>query len=178
MSCWKFISRNLKKISFWIIKIRIQISFFFVRKKNCHLFAKYFSLQISSKKFGFSFRVCEVIYEQSGEWDQVFLCYLQDPLRKPQVFSFLRNILLLYKNMKDVNPVLDRICDKIEELLELDVVTTSSIVTSHLIDRLSDLLKNVSNEKLQLSLLKSVLYHRTKWVHADAVDISINFSDL
>jgi hypothetical protein len=47
--------------------------------------------------------------------------------------------------------------------MELDVESTSSIIATHAIDRLPVLLSNMKdNEKLQLSLLKSVLFHKTK----------------
>ncbi|KAK6630795.1 hypothetical protein RUM44_002964 [Polyplax serrata] len=106
--------------------------------------------------------VCEAIHEQNGEWDQVFLCYLQDSIRRPQVFSFLRNILLLYKNTKDAEPILNKVCSKIEDLMNLDIESTSTIVATYAIDRLPELLDNLKNDKHKLALLQSLLYRRTK----------------
>lgn len=105
--------------------------------------------------------MCEYIYEQSGEWDKVFLCYLQDPIRRPQVFSFLRNILLLYKNSKDMDKMLDIVSSKIEDLLELDVTNTCSIISAYRMDNLDEILALLDGkEKLQLTLLNTLLYHK------------------
>ncbi|KAL0270958.1 UNVERIFIED_CONTAM: hypothetical protein PYX00_008218 [Menopon gallinae] len=119
----------------------------------------------SNAKF---FRVCEYIYEQSGEWDKVLLCYLQDPMRRPQVFSFLRNILLLYKNSKDMEKILDIISSNIEDLLELDVTNTCSIISAYRMDKLDELLESlVGKEKLQLALLSTLLYHKPSDANSD-----------
>lgn len=62
-----------------------------------------------------------------------------------------------------MDPVLDKICDKIVDLMELDVENTSLLVASHALDKLPVLLDNMKdNKKLQLALLKSVFFHKTK----------------
>ena len=61
-----------------------------------------------------SYRVCELLYEQRREYDKILHCYLRDPLRKPQVFSYLRNILLLYTSATDRARVEVQIMDSIQ----------------------------------------------------------------
>jgi len=61
-----------------------------------------------------SYRVCELLYEQRREYDRILYCYLRDPLRKPQVFSYLRNILLLYTSTADRAKVEAQISDNIQ----------------------------------------------------------------
>jgi hypothetical protein len=61
-----------------------------------------------------SYRVCELLYEQRREYDRILHCYLRDPLRKPQVFSYLRNILLLYTSATDRAKVEVQIVDSIQ----------------------------------------------------------------
>jgi hypothetical protein len=61
-----------------------------------------------------SYRVCEFLYEQRQEYDRILHCYLRDPLRKPQVFSYLRNILLLYTSATDRAKVEVQISDNIQ----------------------------------------------------------------
>jgi hypothetical protein len=60
-----------------------------------------------------SYRVCEHLYEQRRQYDRILHCYLRDPLRKPQVFSYLRNILLLYTSAADRAKVETQIADNI-----------------------------------------------------------------
>lgn len=62
----------------------------------------------------YSYRVCELLYEQRHEYDKILQCYLRDPLRKPQVFSYLRNILLLYNNTAERTKVETQVIDNIQ----------------------------------------------------------------
>lgn len=72
-----------------------------------------------------SYRVCEFLYEQRQEYDRILHCYLKDPLRKPQVFSYLRNILLLYTSATDKAKVEAQILDNIQVTFS---ITRSQIV--------------------------------------------------
>nr|CAD7425885.1 unnamed protein product [Timema monikensis] len=78
------------------------------------------------------YRVCELLYEQRREYDKILHCYLQDPLRKPQVFSFLRNLLLLYSNTPKKSKVETQIVDKIVDLLDVDCIKTGHVICLHL----------------------------------------------
>nr|CAD7195543.1 unnamed protein product [Timema douglasi] len=78
------------------------------------------------------YRVCELLYEQRREYDKILHCYLQDPLRKPQVFSFLRNLLLLYSNTPEKSKVETQIVDKIGDLLDVDCIKTGHVICLHL----------------------------------------------
>jgi hypothetical protein len=61
-----------------------------------------------------SYRVCEHLYEQRRQYDRILHCYLRDPLRRPQVFSYLRNILLLYTSAAHRAKVEAQIADNIK----------------------------------------------------------------
>jgi hypothetical protein len=41
-----------------------------------------------------SYRVCELLYEKRKDYAKILRCYLFDQLRRPQVFSYLRKILV------------------------------------------------------------------------------------
>lgn len=41
----------------------------------------------------FSFRVCELLLERERDFEPILECYLLDPLRRSQAFTFLRNVL-------------------------------------------------------------------------------------
>ena len=58
--------------------------------------------------------MCELLYEQRLEYDKILHCYLKDPLRKPQVFSYLHNILVIYANTTDRVKVETQILDNIK----------------------------------------------------------------
>ncbi|XP_033606542.1 vacuolar protein sorting-associated protein 8 homolog isoform X2 [Cryptotermes secundus] len=77
------------------------------------------------------YRVCEHLYEQRRQYDRILHCYLRDPLRKPQVFSYLRNILLLYTSAADRAKVETQIADNIRELLDIDATKTGQVLLQH-----------------------------------------------
>lgn len=41
----------------------------------------------------FSFRVCEYVYEERGELEKIVECYLEDKMRRHQVFTYIRTVL-------------------------------------------------------------------------------------
>ncbi|KAJ9588008.1 hypothetical protein L9F63_028181, partial [Diploptera punctata] len=90
------------------------------------------------------YRVCELLYEQRLEYDKILHCYLKDPLRKPQVFSYLHNILVIYANTVDRVKVETQIMDNIKELLDIDATKTGQILllkVAHLIPKIVEKLQ-------------------------------------
>ncbi|XP_068082015.1 vacuolar protein sorting-associated protein 8 homolog isoform X2 [Anabrus simplex] len=92
------------------------------------------------------FRVCELLYEQRHEYDKILQCYLLDPLRRPQVFSYLRNILLLYSNTGERRLIESKVLENIKELLDIDAVRTGQIVMLHLSRMLPAILNKLEND--------------------------------
>ncbi|XP_049808749.1 vacuolar protein sorting-associated protein 8 homolog [Schistocerca nitens] len=92
------------------------------------------------------YRVCELLYEQRHEYDKILQCYLWDPLRKPQVFSYLRNILLLYNNTAERSKVEAQVVDNIKELLDIDAVKTAQIIVLHLPQTIPKILRKLDLE--------------------------------
>lgn len=41
----------------------------------------------------FSYRVCEYVYEERGELEKIVECYLEDKMRRHQVFTYIRTVL-------------------------------------------------------------------------------------
>ena len=87
-----------------------------------------------------SYRVCELLYEQRREYDKILHCYLRDPLRKPQVFSYLRNILLLYTSATDRARVELQIMDSIQVTAShsTPLVCTTAIERTKVATQISD----------------------------------------
>jgi hypothetical protein len=106
-----------------------------------------------------SYRVCELLYEQRREYDKILHCYLRDPLRKPQVFSYLRNILLLYTSATDRARVELQITDSIQVTAScrLPLVCTTFNDRAKVATQISDY--NVSFLSLILSFLSLCVFY-------------------
>ncbi|XP_071448355.1 vacuolar protein sorting-associated protein 8 homolog isoform X2 [Hetaerina americana] len=63
------------------------------------------------------FRVCELLYEQRRDYKNILSCYLQDPLRKHQVYSYLQNALVSQQISSQIDP---EIVESIKELVDID----------------------------------------------------------
>ncbi|KAG8235780.1 hypothetical protein J437_LFUL016309 [Ladona fulva] len=87
------------------------------------------------------YRVCELLYEQKGEHGNILLCYLQDPLRKHQVYSYLQNVLSSQSISKEIEP---HIIENIKELVDIDSRKAGQLIatnTPHLIPKLTEKLE-------------------------------------
>lgn len=92
---------------------------------------------------------------------QVFQCYLDDPRRRPHVFSFLRNIFLLSREPSDVAVLLDAVEAHIQDLLALDENLTGNLLATNMMNRLPYILDKL-NDEFRLKVLRSALYNRTQ----------------
>jgi hypothetical protein len=107
------------------------------------------------------YRVCELLYEQRREYDKILHCYLRDPLRKPQVFSYLRNILLLYTSTTDRARVELQIVDSIQELLDIDGTKTGQILLLHIPQLVRKLVDKLQREpKVLFQFLQGLFDYR------------------
>lgn len=91
----------------------------------------------------------------------MFQCYLDDPRRRPHVFSFLRNIFLLSREPSDVAVLLDAVEAHIKDLLDLDENLTGNLLATNLINRLPYILDTLDDHS-RLKVLRNALYNRTQ----------------
>ncbi|XP_021918193.1 LOW QUALITY PROTEIN: vacuolar protein sorting-associated protein 8 homolog [Zootermopsis nevadensis] len=107
------------------------------------------------------YRVCEFLYEQRQEYDRILHCYLKDPLRKPQVFSYLRNILLLYTSATDKAKVEAQILDNIQDLLDIDATKTAQILLIHVPQLIPKIVEKLQEEsKVLFQFLQGLFDYR------------------
>ena len=75
------------------------------------------------------YRVCELLYERQRRFDKVLLCYLNDPARRVQSFTYVTQIL----NSADTKPrekdqLEAQVVNVIEEFIQVDAVSTAALV--------------------------------------------------
>ncbi|XP_046386782.1 vacuolar protein sorting-associated protein 8 homolog isoform X2 [Ischnura elegans] len=96
------------------------------------------------------FRVCELLYEQRRDYKSILSCYLQDPLRKHQVYSYLQNALISQQISLQIEP---EIVENIKELVDIDSKKAGQLLAlqcPYLMPRIIEKLKDSPAELYQL----------------------------
>ncbi|XP_076030226.1 vacuolar protein sorting 8 [Oratosquilla oratoria] len=134
-----------------------------------------------AQKAGF-YRVCEFVYEKTGEHEMIVECYLADKLRQQQVFQYIRMVLTSpqYTDLH-VQKVQEQFLAHIEILLEIDSNKTAQLLlTTQLSSLLSAIVERLKNEpKTLYTALNAIFLFRENDVSSScAQDLPPLESDL
>uniref|UniRef100_A0A3Q3FGA4 VPS8 subunit of CORVET complex n=1 Tax=Labrus bergylta TaxID=56723 RepID=A0A3Q3FGA4_9LABR len=78
------------------------------------------------------YQVCEFLYEKNSLYDRIFDCYLRDPLRKEEIFSYIHNLLSMPGySLKEKQTVMEKVLQHIQELITLDSSSSADLVLLH-----------------------------------------------
>ncbi|XP_063227477.1 vacuolar protein sorting-associated protein 8 homolog [Bacillus rossius redtenbacheri] len=107
------------------------------------------------------YRVCELLYERRREHHRILQCYLRDPLRRPQVFSFLHNLLAQCGGEGRAPRVEAQVLEQAPELLDLDAGRTAQLVCAHLPRLVPAVVERLHDQpRLLLAFLRAVFQYR------------------
>uniref|UniRef100_A0A667YH51 VPS8 subunit of CORVET complex n=1 Tax=Myripristis murdjan TaxID=586833 RepID=A0A667YH51_9TELE len=103
------------------------------------------------------YQICEFLYEKKHLYDRIIDCYLRDPLRKEEIFSYIHNLLSMpgYTS-EEKKTVWDKTLQHIQELVALDPNKSADLVSFHFLEEVRPIIS-----QLQVSSLIKVLqgYH-------------------
>nr|XP_045621529.1 vacuolar protein sorting-associated protein 8 homolog isoform X2 [Procambarus clarkii] len=101
------------------------------------------------------YRVCEYVYEERGEHEKIVECYLEDKLRKHQVFTYIRSVLSS-PQFTDLHAqkIQQQFLTHIKTLLEIDSSRVASLLLT--MPQLMPLVKDIT---LQLRDDEQLLYN-------------------
>lgn len=104
------------------------------------------------------FQICEFLYEKKHLYDRIIDCYLNDPLRKEEIFSFVHNLLSMpgYSS-EEKQAVRNKALQHIKELVSLDAQKSSDLVLFHFSDEVQPILSELQESQLQFNLLNCLL---------------------
>ncbi|KAJ0005293.1 hypothetical protein NQD34_011507 [Periophthalmus magnuspinnatus] len=104
------------------------------------------------------FQVCEFLYEKKHLYDRIIDCYLNDPLRKEEIFSYVHNLLSMPGySAEEKQAVRDKALQHIQELVRLDPQKSSDLVLFHFSDEVQSILSVLQEPQLQFALLGCLL---------------------
>lgn len=104
------------------------------------------------------FQICEFLYEKKHLYDRIIDCYLNDPLRKEEIFSFVHNLLSMpgYSS-EEKQAVRVKALQHIKELVSLDAQKSSDLVLFHFSEEVQSILSELQEDHLQFNLLSCLL---------------------
>ncbi|TNN63967.1 Vacuolar protein sorting-associated protein 8 [Liparis tanakae] len=97
------------------------------------------------------YQICEFLYEKKHFYDKIIDCYLRDPLRKGEIFSFIHNLLAMPGySPEEKQTVRDKVLQHIQELVTLDPSKSADLVVFHFTNEVQQI---ISELQLLLDLL-------------------------
>ncbi|XP_014846587.1 PREDICTED: vacuolar protein sorting-associated protein 8 homolog isoform X2 [Poecilia mexicana] len=98
------------------------------------------------------YQICEFLYEQKHLYDRIVDCYLQDPLRKAEIFSYIHNLMSMpgYSSEEKLK-VKEKVLQHMQELASLDPGKLADLVVWHFTEEVQTIIS-----ELQASLCVSL----------------------
>ncbi|XP_076019351.1 vacuolar protein sorting-associated protein 8 homolog [Genypterus blacodes] len=104
------------------------------------------------------FQICEFLYEKKNQHDKIMECYLRDPLRKVEIFSYIHNLLSMPGyGPEEKQSVRDKTLQHIQELVALDPSRSADLVTFHFSDEVRPIISQLQDEQLLVRFLGCLL---------------------
>ncbi|XP_071337699.1 vacuolar protein sorting-associated protein 8 homolog isoform X2 [Trachinotus anak] len=107
------------------------------------------------------YQICEFLYEKQHLYDRIIDCYLRDPLRKGEIFSYIHNLL----SMPGYSPgekqtVKYKVLQHIQELVTLDPSKSADMVVFHFTEEVQQIISELQDDQLLFQFLSCLLEPR------------------
>lgn len=87
------------------------------------------------------YRVCELLYEQQRRFDEVLLCYLNDPARRERSFGYVTHILNGTEYSASEKVLLEnRVVSVVDELVQVDATWAAALIIDLMPKRVKEIL--------------------------------------
>ncbi|XP_068584497.1 vacuolar protein sorting-associated protein 8 homolog isoform X2 [Cebidichthys violaceus] len=107
------------------------------------------------------YQICEFLYEKKHLYDRIIDCYLRDPLRKGEVFSYIHNLLSMPGySPEEKQAVRDKVLQHIKELVTLDPSKSADLVVFHFAQEVQQIICELQDDQLLFQFLSCLLEPR------------------
>ncbi|XP_056291216.1 vacuolar protein sorting-associated protein 8 homolog isoform X2 [Pseudoliparis swirei] len=107
------------------------------------------------------YQICEFLYEKKHFYDKIIDCYLRDPLRKGDIFSFIHNLLSMPGySPEEKQTVRDKVLQHIQELVTLDPSKSADLVVFHFPNEVQQIISELQDDRLLFQFLSCLLEPR------------------
>uniref|UniRef100_A0A665VJA6 VPS8 subunit of CORVET complex n=1 Tax=Echeneis naucrates TaxID=173247 RepID=A0A665VJA6_ECHNA len=115
------------------------------------------------------YQICEFLYEKQHLYDRIIDCYLRDPLRKVEIFSFIHNLLSMPGySPEEKQTVKDKVLQHIQELVTLDPCKSADIVLLHFTQEVQQIISGLQVKLKVVKYLKLLAQTTEKYHHSEA----------
>ncbi|KAM4591822.1 vacuolar protein sorting-associated protein 8 homolog isoform 1-T1 [Odontesthes bonariensis] len=107
------------------------------------------------------YQICEFLYENKHLYERIIDCYLRDPLRKWEIFTYIHNLLSMpgYTD-EEKQKVKIKVLQHVQELVSLDPSKSADLVMCHFADEVQAILSELQDEQLLFRFLSCLLEPR------------------
>ncbi|CAN9500124.1 unnamed protein product [Ophioblennius macclurei] len=107
------------------------------------------------------YQICEFLYEKKHLYERIIDCYLNDPLRKWEIFSYIHNLLSMpgYNN-EEKQAVRSKVLLHITELVTLDPSKSADLVLFHFTEEVQQIISELYDNELLFRFLSCLLEPR------------------
>ncbi|XP_034079092.1 vacuolar protein sorting-associated protein 8 homolog isoform X4 [Gymnodraco acuticeps] len=107
------------------------------------------------------YQICEFLYEKKHLFDRIIDCYLRDPLRKGEIFSYIHNLLSMPGySAEEKQTVKDKVLQHIQELVTLDPSKSADMVLFHFAEEVQQIISELQDDQLLFRFLSCLLEPR------------------
>ncbi|KAM7408077.1 hypothetical protein PAMA_001975 [Pampus argenteus] len=107
------------------------------------------------------YQICEFLYEKKHLFDRIIDCYLRDPLRKWEIFSYIHNLLSMPGySPEEKQTVKEKALQHIQELMTLDPSKSADLVVIHFAEEVQQIISEFQDDELLFKFLSCLLESR------------------
>uniref|UniRef100_A0A3Q1C4G5 RING-type domain-containing protein n=1 Tax=Amphiprion ocellaris TaxID=80972 RepID=A0A3Q1C4G5_AMPOC len=107
------------------------------------------------------YQICEFLYEKKHLYDKIIDCYLQDPLRKWEIFSYIHNLLSMPGySPEEKQTVKNKARQHMQELITLDPSKSADLVLFHFVDEVQQIISELQDDQILFKFLSCLLEPR------------------
>ncbi|XP_044068934.1 vacuolar protein sorting-associated protein 8 homolog isoform X3 [Siniperca chuatsi] len=107
------------------------------------------------------YQICEFLYEKKHLYDRIIDCYLRDPLRKGEIFSYIHNLLSMPGySPEEKQTVKDKVLQHVQELVTLDPSKSADLVVFHFAEEVQQIISELQDDQLLFKFLSCLLEPR------------------
>nr|XP_046257105.1 vacuolar protein sorting-associated protein 8 homolog isoform X3 [Scatophagus argus] len=107
------------------------------------------------------YQICEFLYEKKHLYDRIIDCYLRDPLRKGEIFSYIHNLLSMPGySPEEKQSVRDKVLQHMQELVTLGPRKSADLVVFHFTEEVRQIISDLQDDQLLFSFLSCLLEPR------------------
>ncbi|XP_061644844.1 vacuolar protein sorting-associated protein 8 homolog isoform X3 [Phyllopteryx taeniolatus] len=109
------------------------------------------------------YQILEFLYEKKHMYDKTIDCYLKDPLRKGEIFSYIHELMSMASHSSEEKQAIkNKTLQHIQELIILDQSKSANLVVSHLVEEVDQIISKLPDGELLLQFLSSFLELRER----------------